>query len=83
MRKSLYITFTITILILASEVFASTAQFCAGFERGYVAGYQKANNTSLTPIVPSCPIQPIKGFGDPESDFEHGYQIGFTRGMNS
>ncbi|WP_411361152.1 hypothetical protein [Pseudidiomarina sp. YC-516-91] len=82
MKKSLYITLTIALAIFVSEVLASTAQFCAGFERGYVAGYQKANNTTLRPIVPICPIQPLKGFGDPESDFEHGYQIGFVEGMN-
>ncbi|MDN7125082.1 hypothetical protein J6I90_09340 [Pseudidiomarina sp. 1APP75-32.1] len=83
MKKFLYFTLVAVLLVFVSEVYASTAQFCAGFERGYVAGYQQANNTNLTPFVPVCPIQPLKGFGDPESDFEHGYQIGFTRGMNN
>lgn len=55
--------------------------FCKGFERGYISGYKQANNSSMNPITPICPIQPIKGFGDPQSDYEHGYTIGYRHGM--
>lgn len=83
MKTTIVSIFAILILILSLPSASTPAQFCSGFESGYVAGYQQSNNTSLTPLVPICPMQPMKGFGDPESDFEHGYQIGFLRGMNS
>lgn len=60
---------------------AYASQFCDGFEQGYISGYKQAKNASLAPLVPLCPLQPLKRFGDPESDFEHGYTIGFRRGM--
>ena len=66
-------------LMVASVAFAS--DFCDGFEQGYITGYKQAKGTSLAPLVPLCPLQPLKGFGDPESDFEHGYTIGFKKGM--
>ena len=34
-------------------------------------------------MVPMCPMQPMKGYGDPKSDFEHGYLIGLKKGMNA
>jgi hypothetical protein len=60
---------------------ASEAQFCAGFERGYIAGYKKATGRSMDPLTPLCPLQPLKRLNDPESDFEHGYLIGLERGL--
>ena len=65
--------------MIARVAFAS--DFCNGFEQGYITGYKQAKRTSLAPLVPLCPLQPLKGFGDPESDFEHGYTIGFKKGM--
>jgi len=65
--------------IFSTSVYAS--QFCAGFEAGYITGYKQAKGTGLAPLVPLCPLQPLKGFGDPESDYEHGYTIGFRQGM--
>ena len=66
------------------SLFASAAalgsEFCSGFEKGYKTGYKKAANTSLEPLAPLCPLQPLKGFGDPRSDFEHGYTIGYEKG---
>lgn len=35
----------------------------------------------MTPMVPMFPMQPMKGSGDPKSDFEHGYTIGFRKGV--
>ena len=67
------------ILLFSVTVYAS--QFCAGFEAGYITGYKQAKNTSLAPLVPLCPLQPLKGFGDPQSDYEHGYTIGFRQGF--
>ena len=68
---------------ISFAVSASNAQFCTGFQSGYSAGYKKANNTTLPPLPPLCPLQPLKGFGDPDSDWEHGYQIGFLKGLSS
>ena len=55
--------------------------FCDGFEQGYKTGYMQAKGSSFEPLTPLCPLQPLKSFGDPESDFEHGYTIGFRKGM--
>jgi hypothetical protein len=81
-RKSKITILMLTLLIslcVVSSAFAS--DFCDGFEQGYKTGYKQAKGTSLDPLVPLCPLQPLKGFGDPQSDFEHGYTIGFKRGM--
>ena len=79
------IKLTLLTMIFAASfaVSASTAQFCSGFQSGYEAGYKKVKNTTLKPLPPLCPLQPLKGFGDPDSDWEHGYQIGFLKGLNS
>ena len=61
---------------------AGNYEFCAGFKQGYVSGYKQAKNTSMTPMVPMCPMQP-KGFGDPQSDMEHGYTIGYRKGTSA
>ena len=77
------------ILIILSSVFiyslatAGNYEFCAGFKQGYISGYKQAKNTSMTPMVPFCPMQPMKGFGDPQSDMEHGYTIGYRKGITA
>lgn len=77
MKKTI-ITLTVIIsLAIASLAFASS--FCDGFKRGYIIGYQKI--TGYKPLPPLCPLQPLKGFNDPQSDFEHGYVIGLQHGM--
>lgn len=68
-------------LFLVTVSNASTADFCRGFEKGYVTGYKQAKRTSLDPLVPLCPLQPLKGLHDPDSDFEHGYLIGLKKGL--
>jgi len=60
---------------------ASKSQFCAGFEQGYITGYKQASGSSFDPFVPFCPFQPFKQFSDPESDWEHGYTIGYRKGL--
>lgn len=77
-------TTTLIFALLISLCVVSSAiasDFCDGFKQGYKTGYKQAKGTSLDPLVPLCPLQPLKGFGDPKSDFEHGYTIGFKRGM--
>jgi hypothetical protein len=69
----------IILSVFSIKSFAS--DFCAGFEQGYITGYKQAKGTSLDPLIPLCPLQPLKGFGDPKSDFEHGYTIGFRQGL--
>ncbi len=59
---------------------AGPAEFCDGFEAGYVAGYKREKNTPVPPIPPPCPVQPVKRLGDPQSDFEYGYAIGYGKG---
>ena len=56
------------------------SDFCDGFQEGYETGYKQAKNSNLPPLAPLCPLQPIKRSGDPDSDFEHGYTIGYRKG---
>ena len=79
MKKAIGIIFFT--LLFSTTVLAS--EFCEGFERGYKTGYKSANNTSFDPFVPFCPFQPFKKYGDPQSDYEHGYIIGFKQGSRS
>ncbi len=67
--------------LLSVVTVAYADQFCDGFERGCIAGYKRASGSSLDPLTPLCPIQPLKRFNDPDSVFEHGYIIGFERGL--
>lgn len=69
----------ILFIIISTKAFAS--DFCAGFEQGYITGYKQAKGISLDPLTPLCPLQPLKSFGDPKSDFEHGYTIGYRQGL--
>ena len=83
MRRNLKTMIIILGLLISLCVVSSAlaSDFCDGFEQGYKTGYKQANNTSLDPYVPMCPYQPVKSISDPKSDFEHGYTIGFKRGM--
>lgn len=65
-------------VLAASPALAS--DFCDGFKQGYKTGYKQAKGTSWDPLMPLCPIKPLKGFGDPESDFEFGYTVSFKKG---
>lgn len=77
MKKSVL---ALVLILIGSASFAS--EFCDGFERGYLTGHKQASGSSLDPFVPFCPFQPLKGFNDPESDFEHGYIIGYEKGLS-
>jgi hypothetical protein len=83
MRKHSFKTTCISLVLsLVSFVtYASGDQFCAGFERGYITGYKQATGSSLDPLTPLCPLQPMKRLSDPDSDYEHGYLIGLQRGL--
>lgn len=71
----------LTALFMTSTAYAS--DFCDGFQRGYATGYQRAKDTNLAPLKPLCPLQPLKRMSDPQSDFEHGYLIGLSKGLAS
>ena len=72
------------VLVAACLTFGSSvamaSEFCDGFAAGYVTGYKQAAHSGLAPLVPLCPLEPLKGFGDPKSDFEFGYTIGLRKG---
>ena len=65
--------------LLSITTFAS--EFCDGFERGYITGYKQSSGSGFDPFVPFCPFQPFKRLNDPESDYEHGYIIGYETGL--
>ena len=69
-------------LLLSNNALAAS-EFCEGFKRGYIAGYKQAHSTGFDPFVPFCPFQPFKKMSDPQSDYEHGYIIGFKKGSRS
>jgi len=79
MKRTL-VAFLVAILAATTTVGASQDEFCAGFERGYIAGYKQSSGSSFDPFTPFCPFQPFKKFSDPASDFEHGYIIGYETG---
>ena len=66
-------------MLFSASAFAS--EFCDGFKRGYITGYKQVSGSSYDPYTPYCPYQPYKGYNDPESDYEHGYIIGYERGL--
>jgi len=61
---------------------AAGSEFCDGFKRGYLVGFQRGAEISYKPAVttPVCPVQPAT-LNRPKSDYEHGYIIGFERGV--
>jgi len=65
--------------VFSINIFAS--EFCDGFERGYITGYKQVSGSSYDPYTPYCPYQPYKGYNDPESNYEHGYIIGYEKGL--
>ena len=79
MKRS-YKRFIALLLLLTMVSVAFASDFCDGFEQGYITGYKQAKGTSMEPMAAMCPMQPMKGFGDPKSDFEHGYTIGLRKG---
>ena len=75
------ISVMIVLIGLSSLALASQKQFCPGFERGYISGYKQSSGSGFEPFTPFCPFQPFKGFNDPKSDYEHGYIIGYEKGL--
>ena len=80
--KKLHNTLIMLALVIGFAGYASAkSDFCRGFERGYITGYKQASGSSFDPFTPFCPFQPTKGFNDPQSDYEHGYIIGYEQGL--
>ena len=75
------LTSVVLVVALSSSVIAGQNEFCPGFERGYISGYKQSSSGNFEPFTPFCPFQPFKGFNDPESDYEHGYIIGYEKGL--
>jgi hypothetical protein len=81
MKKLLSVS--VFLVSLTTPVGADQNEFCAGYERGYITGYKQSSGSSFDPFPPFCPFQPFKGFNDPESDYEHGYIIGYEDGVRA
>ncbi|MFC1740570.1 hypothetical protein ACFL0N_03725 [Pseudomonadota bacterium] len=69
------------IFLTLFSVNAIASEFCDGYKAGYITGYKQASGSSLKPLVPLCPLKPLRGFGDPKSDYEFGYTLGYQEGM--
>ena len=52
--------------LVSGTVDAEATEFCDGFYAGYSTGYKQAKGNDLEPIRTLCPLQPLKGFGDPQ-----------------
>ncbi|MGA9855093.1 MAG: hypothetical protein WBR29_07450 [Gammaproteobacteria bacterium] len=74
---------TAAAVLLASTPGHAQGGFCDGYQRGYITGYKQASGSSLDPLPPLCPFEPLRTFGDPESDFEFGYTIGYRAGLEA
>lgn len=81
MKKMSGLNLLIGIFLIVVSTSAFASDFCRGFYAGYKTGYKQAKGTILEPLTPLCPLQPLKRFGDPNSDFEHGYTLGYQKGM--
>jgi hypothetical protein len=71
----------VTLALLMLPAHAGQREFCAGFEEGYETGYMQEANTSIPPYAPYCPTQTFETHADPDSDFEHGYTVGYRTGI--
>lgn len=71
----------IAIFLFSVSSYAYADGFCDGFKAGYKSGYKQAKKSSLDPLTPICPMKPLKKFGDPKSDYEFGYTIGYRKGV--
>lgn len=69
------------VFLFLSPLTVLASDFCDGFQRGFKVGYKRTSGVSLDPLPPLCPLQPLKGLSDPQSDYEHGYIIGMEEGM--
>ena len=74
--ESLTMSFILGMLIIALLGGFSPLQFCAGFERGYAAGYQRTTGVHY-PATPACPASVYKSRGNAMS----GYLVGLVQGM--
>lgn len=81
--KRLFLAISAIISVWPQSSLATYDQFCAGFQHGYATGYKQAKQTTIEPLAPTCPLQPLRGFGDPESDWEFGYTIGYKKGLTA
>ena len=70
------------LLLSVFSVSAFASEFCDGFKQGYITGHKQSSGSSLKPLTPRCPLKPLKGFGDPKSDYEFGYTIGYRKGIS-
>ena len=78
------VIFLLAVFVLPFVFYSKNARasdFCNGFEAGYITGYKQSSGSSFDPFTPFCPFRPFKRFNDPESDYEHGYIIGYEKGL--
>ena len=58
---------------------AMATEFCDGFYAGYKEGWKRESGSIFEPSYPFCPSQPRKTVRDPDSDYEHGREIGYDQ----
>ncbi len=70
----------VLIVISLGMISASADDYCDGYEQGYQDGYKEMIRSSLDPMVPSCTLQPISQFDQPEKNYRDGYNQGHKEG---
>lgn len=75
MKSSKFLFKLIIYSLISSNLISS--DFCNGFLQGYKTGYKQKKQSTFVPFLPVCPVEPVKKFGDPKSNFEFGYTVGF------
>ena len=81
-RSLTYLTAAL-LALAAAPLYASQNEFCKGFNKGYLEGYEWASGSIFEPSVPLCPLMPRKTARDPSDDFEHGYEMGYDQGRDA
>ena len=55
------------------------ATYCEGWREGYVVAYQ-AKAGGFRPLVPLCPLSPLRNLGEPQDDGQRGHFHGVLAG---
>src|SRR5262245_49277524 len=71
------------VLLLALSAFepALAAEFCDGYQRGYVMALRRAFQSNANFAMPACIAMPARMISDPPTDFERRYLRGIEDGF--
>jgi len=77
------IIFYIVMLTFISTKAMAYGNFCNGYKKGFLTSYKQKKNINWYVAPPVCPMKPWKKQGDPRSDYEFGYTLGYQHGWQA